>query len=297
MGIVEARSASKQCQLFNVSVPVLALSQVNPPLIQPTMDQSPIPSKEYNSLPYVRKAHERSESTAHEAARVQLLQLIHDHNLDHMFSVHLLHKHSDAPEGKVMVYELVCGSDHPTFRVLVPRDPRKDKDADSILNPKYFFATAAGTMRAYEYSKEPMPDIAKHHWFLPIFARKLLDLKVQDTFSLGVIPLVQLTGATEIELSNFHATVFVKDLEITNPSAVTDWFNPAAAVDTEGLPINQARDWRTGRCIYSYWYHSAAGYEAVDGGEPKLCVNGVPLPKDTPAYSIITNAIDYIAVA
>jgi hypothetical protein len=261
-----------------------------------TMDASLISSHEYNILPQVKEAHESSEKEGYGPARAQLLELISDHNLNHLFSVHLLHKHLDAPDGKVMVYELVRSSDHPTFRVLVPRSPREDEDGEALLKPKYFFATRAGTMKAYEYSREPMPNTEKYHWFFPMFARRLLDLKVEDTFCLGIIPSEQLTGATEIELPEFHATVFVRDLELPDPCAITEWMTEAQAVDTEGILINQARN-AAGRCLYHKMGHGAAGFEFIDGGEQKLCVNGVPLGKDTSAYSIITNALDYIAVA
>jgi hypothetical protein len=258
------------------------------------MDTSLISAQEYNSLPYVREAHDLSLTDHHTLARTQLLDLINAHGLSNIFSVHLLHKHADAPDGKLMVYELVKKSEHPAFRVLMPRSPRKDEDGEA-LKAKYFFANASGVMRAYEYSREPMPDIKPYADFCSIFAQKLITLKVEEQYSLGVIPTEQLTDATEIELPAMNATVFVKDLELPDYSAVTDWMNNAWAMDTEGIPINQAKN-SNGRCVYHKVGHSAAFWEK-DGGEARLHVNGLTLEKDTPAYAVITNAMEYIAVA
>ena len=260
------------------------------------MDISIISSNDYNALPHINEAHQAFETQEVDVAREQLLNLISEHSLNAIFSVHLLHKHSDVPEGKVMVYELVRGH-HPTFRVLVPRSVSGPKGKENPAVAKYFFATASSTMKAYEYSREPMPNIEQHRWFFPVFAQLVLDLEVQDIFCLGVIPLMQLTGAMEIELPEFHSTVFVQDLELPGPSTITDWVNPAEALDLEGMGIQQAKV-RGSRCAYARVGHSAAGFfDSEDGGRRKLCVDGMEVDEATPAYGIITNAMEYVAVA
>lgn len=195
----------------------------------------PLSSAEYNALPFADTAQDDTTPETAAATRDKLLKLISDHGLSDVFSVHLLHRHFDVPEAQVMVYVNVLGPNHPTYQILAPRKPKNTPN----LQGRYFFAATDGSMKAYEFSSEPQPDINQYHSFCSLFWKEVTRLKAQEIFALGVRPYFSLTNATEIEIPDANATVFVENFEL-NGSFETDWTNPSEQW-TEGLPLSQTR--------------------------------------------------------
>ena len=252
-------------------------------------------SAEYNTLPFVDTAHEDTTTKDAAAAREKLLKLISDHGLSDIFSVHLLHRHFDVPEAQVMVYVTVIGSNHPTYQVMAPRNP---KDVPS-LRGRYFFAAPDGSMKAYEYSSEAQPDITQHHSFCSSFWGEVTRLRMQNVFALGVRPFSALTNCTEIDIPDALATVFVENLDLAG-SFETDWTVPSKRWDG-ALPLNQARSGI--RCKRSYkprgrTKHSAMGPEIWakdEQGNDVLDLEGHCLPSGCGAFNVLTNAMHYVS--
>lgn len=261
-------------------------------LVQPdVLCELPLSSAEYNALPFVDAAHKDTTTKDAEAAREGLLNLISDHGLSDVFSLHLLHTHFDVPEAQVMVYVTVHGPNHPTYQVMAPRRP---EDGPS-LRGRYFFAAPDGSLKAYEYSSDPQPDITHFRTFCSIFGRELIQLRMQDVFALGIRPYYALTNYTEVEIPDAHATVFVENLELAG-SFETDWTNSKRW--DEGLPLNQAKS-GDGRCKRSRARHLAMGPESWakdEQGNDVLDLEGHYLPAGCEAFNVLTNAMKYVSV-
>lgn len=204
------------------------------------LNEFPITSAQYNSLPYVNDSHNSAMAPDGEEAKVALLKLIADHGLDDIFSLHLLHKHFDVAESKVMVYTTVSSPQHPPFEILSPRK----LETVSSLNGKYFYTTSDGNMRAYEYTADAQPDIYQYTNFVSIFSQAIVKLGMQRVFALGVRPVSGLRDCSEVEIDFYQATVFIEDLDLPD-SFQTDWTN---ADDATKTIVNQKYQWKDNQC-------------------------------------------------
>lgn len=87
------------------------------------LHEGPLPSAEYDKLPYIDNMADAAAKNP--KARAILLGIIAAHGLSDKFSIHLVHKHFDLPEERVMVYETVSGKSHGYFLICSPRIPQK----------------------------------------------------------------------------------------------------------------------------------------------------------------------------
>lgn len=263
----------------------------------------PLSSAEYNALPFADSAHDDITPEATTATREKLLKLISDNGLSDVFSVHLLHRHFDVPEAQVMVYVNVLGPSHPTYQILAPRKPKNTPN----LQGRYFFAATDGSMKAYEYSSEPQPDINQYHSFCSLFWKEVTRLKAQEIFALGVRPYFSLTNATEIEISGANATVFVENFEL-NGSVETDWTNSSEQW-AEGLPLSQTKSGqrcRRGRKPrpgpqkpWKTTIHTALSSESWtkdEQGNDVLDLEGQCLHAGCGPFAVLTNAMNYVSM-
>lgn len=159
----------------------------------------------------------------HAKAHAKLLGLIASHSLAQQFSIHLIHKHFNIPEGRVMVYETRHGLNHPDFVLCSPQDSAKV----AHLRGLYFRALPGGKMAAYEYTTELGEDMSRHADFVAKFAQIVLALSVQNVFALTTKKFHD--GAlTELEISDVISTILIDnptwlpsaDFEMSIP---TDW--------------------------------------------------------------------------
>jgi len=120
-------------------------------------------------------------SAKHASGRNKLLGLISSNKLQGIFSIHLVHKHFDLPENRVMVYEMIKSSnDYPDFQISCPRVPSKCQN----LHGLYFRADVGGRMVAYEYTTDPLVDISSYGEFFRQFSNLVVELGLQDVYSL-----------------------------------------------------------------------------------------------------------------
>ena len=187
------------------------------------LDEAPLIAALYNELPHIDDM--RDAATKHAKAHTQLLGLIASHGLSQHFSIHLIHKHFNIPDDRVMVYETVRGSTHPGFVLCSPRPSSTVRD----LRGLYFRASEGGKMTAYEYTTELGDDLSAHADFVSKFAGVVLDLGVQNIFALtaGKLPGDVLT---EFEISDLLSTVLVSNCtwlpSDSQHSTRTDWMAP-----------------------------------------------------------------------
>ncbi|KAI6527704.1 hypothetical protein MCOR05_008693 [Pyricularia oryzae] len=166
--------------------------------------ETPLASVDYNLLPHIDEMRDAAAQNAR--AHAILLGTIAAHGLSAIFSVHLVHRHFNIPEGHVMVYQKGKEPDHGEFILCSPRTP----EATNKMRGLYFRALSDGNMAAYEFTTEPGQDLSAHEKFVEIFARTVVDLGVQDIFALTVVGIVDINRVlTEFEMVSILSTILV----------------------------------------------------------------------------------------
>ncbi|KAF2155857.1 hypothetical protein K461DRAFT_265341 [Myriangium duriaei CBS 260.36] len=249
------------------------------------LDDTPLPASSYNQLPHIDDMSD--VATQHCHAHVLLLKLITSHGLSDKFSVHLIHKHFDLLQGRVMVYESVQEKHLPDFTLCCPRRPEQVTD----LRGLYFRATHDGKMAAYEYTTEPADDISAHADFVAAFAHTVLSLGVHNVFALTVQGTHQ-GLLTEFEMTDLQSTVLVDNAEVSLPVAAdqtstsTDWVANTRPDDTSGSNnlgvVNMM-------CTSSR-KHGHRQRLVRDGEAGELLLNDYPLAKDSAVFAVIACA-------
>ncbi|KAH9890721.1 hypothetical protein F4778DRAFT_773013 [Xylariomycetidae sp. FL2044] len=187
------------------------------------LHETPLPSAEYNKLPHIDDMREAAAN--HAKAHAILLGIIYAHGLAGTFSLHLVHKHFDIPEGRIMVYETIKSKDHGDFVLCSPRIPQKMPNARGL----YFKATPGGSMAAYEFTTERGADLSANVDFVAEFSSAVLDLGVQDVFALTALSICpQDQVLNEFEMGHVLSTVMVSDAswlpsKDIAESTSTDW--------------------------------------------------------------------------
>lgn len=87
------------------------------------LHEVPFASTGCNKLPHVDDMKDAAASRPKEHAI--LLGIVAAHRLSEQFSIHLVHKHFNVDDGRVMVYETVQGNPHGDFLLCSPRLPQK----------------------------------------------------------------------------------------------------------------------------------------------------------------------------
>ena len=133
------------------------------------------------------------------------------------FSVHLVHKHFDIPECRIMLYETVKGTTtHQDFVLSSPR-------------ALCFKAAPGGNMVAYKFTTDPGADLSAHEDFVAAFANAAVDMGVQDVFALTAVSICpENTILTAFELAQALSTILVSDASWLPAgdvagSTTTDW--------------------------------------------------------------------------
>ncbi|KAK7981718.1 hypothetical protein PG988_003956 [Apiospora saccharicola] len=205
-----------------------------------------LPSEEYNALARIDDC--KLEPLKHREAHSSLLNLIAGHGLSDRFSIHLVHKHFDCPQDRVMVYEKVQGGKTPDFVVMTPRDPQTHPGP---LRGLYFKTTPDNKMQAYEYTTEAAVDLSAHEDFVKAYATLANGLGVGHIFALGAEGIATVdTPMAEFEMGPYSSTVLVEAESLPGledvDSSPTDWVpdssaaSTKAAGDKDGKPQDKA---------------------------------------------------------
>jgi len=216
-----------------------------------------------------------------------------DYKVDTIFSVHLVHKHFDVAEGQVMVYETIHSLDHPTIQVCSPRRI----EIGAGLRGKYFLAVTGRTMKAYEYTSDPLPDTSKYIDFIAAFSHLIVEREVERVFALTVLSPGSPKDYTEIKLPDLHATVLVEAPNWLLGGISTDWMNVVGVLDTGGVP---KREIYSGTKCKPSVTHSRALFEdppSDDESSPVLTLDGMPIAPGSEAFTVISSAMSFISVA
>lgn len=261
------------------------------------IDESPLLASLYNKLPHIDDMRDIAAKHAH--AHAALLGLIYSHGLAEHLSIHLVHKHFDIPDSRVMVYETVEGRNHPGFVLSSPRIPSHCTG----LRGLYFQARPDGKMAAYEYTTAPGVDLSTYAEFVAKFARMALDLDVENVFALTVAALGD-GLLTEFEMADHSARILVKDKPTWLPqgeaqSTSTDWIATADyapyADGVGGVPgIVQLKCLQ----VRSDGHYNVTCSSTRSGshyqGDADFMLGGEPVPLDSEPYFIISQAMQMI---
>lgn len=228
------------------------------------------------------------------------------------FSLHLVHKHFDIPEGRIMIYETIKSETHKDFVLCSPRVAQKCSEARGL----YFKATPGGSMIAYEFTTEPGADLSAYEDFVAEFASAVLKLGVQDVFALTALSICpQDKVLTEFEMSHLLSTALVSDAswlpaQDVVASTSTDWVaTPDYAQYADGsvpgiiqLKCSQTRSGSHYNVTCSRTRNGSHMVHAPDpfsGGTPMdsvLTINGEILQEGTEPHAIISHALQLVKV-
>lgn len=167
------------------------------------LDDSPFPSTSYNLLPHIDEMGKSAKQFTVERAR--LLELIENKELQDVFSVHLIHKHFDLPEGHIMVYETLKHKKLPEFQICSPRQA----EGCTNLHGLYFLAHDNETMKAYEYTTDAVVNVQPHLNFISSFSTALMEMGMERTFVLTVKRTNNKENLSEFEIPDLSSTVLV----------------------------------------------------------------------------------------
>ncbi|KAJ6102873.1 hypothetical protein N7486_005300 [Penicillium sp. IBT 16267x] len=185
-----------------MSIPANTVNNLNNARLQET----PLPAADYNRLPHIDGMKEAAAN--HAKAHAVLLGLIAAHGVSGKISLHLIHKHFDIPEGRIMVYETVKSIAHKDFVLCSPKVPQRCQSARGL----YFKAARGGSMIAYEFTTEPGADLSGHEDFVAKFASAVLKLGVGDVFALTALSICpQDKILTEFEMGHVLSTILISD--------------------------------------------------------------------------------------
>ncbi|KAI0433367.1 hypothetical protein F5Y09DRAFT_84503 [Xylaria sp. FL1042] len=133
------------------------------------LQETPLPSAKYNQLPHIDNM--KQAAANHAKAHAVLLGIIAAHGLAGTFSLHLVHKHFDIPEGRIMTYETIKSKAHRDFVLCSPRVPQKCPNVRGL----YFKAIPGESMIAYEFTTELGADLSAQEDFVAEFASVVLE--------------------------------------------------------------------------------------------------------------------------
>lgn len=275
------------------------------------LHEGPLPSQQYNNLPHIDDM--RDAAANHAKAHATLLGLIASHGLADKFSIHLVHKHFDIPEGRIMVYETVPQtSSHETFVLCSPRRPGPMVGFRGL----YFKADAKGEMTAYEYTTAPGSDLSGHEDFVAAFADALVRFGVQDVFALTAHSICAKDKVlTEFELAYVLSTILVYDAtwlpaQDAVASTSTDWlatddYAQYANGDVPGIVQLKCLETRAGHynVTCSRTRNGSHLGRAPDpfSGEPAqdmlVELNGQAVEHGSKSHAIVTHALERIDLA
>ncbi|OJJ07397.1 hypothetical protein ASPVEDRAFT_365779 [Aspergillus versicolor CBS 583.65] len=243
-----------------------------------------LPAGAYNNLPFIDDVHLTAE---HEIAKQQLLQMILEHNVGHLFTIRIIHKHYDVPQNKVMVHETVYGPPSSVAMILTSKSPYQRKHP---LRGKNFMAEPDGTFQAYEYTVDPIQDVSKQQVaFLECISREILRLGVEQVFALTVLGTNFFEEFVEFEVPQLQATIALR------PSIWLPQYKKT--IQTQWIPTyDSSSTGKGGHCVNQAGTHTAVGYEGPLQDLSNIHIAGTTLAPGTEAFEILRNAMQAIAV-
>ncbi|KAJ5963041.1 hypothetical protein N7501_007982 [Penicillium viridicatum] len=276
------------------------------------LEETPYPSAEYNKLPHIENM--SNAAAEHSKYHAVLLGIIAAHGLQETFSLHLVHKHFDLPEGRFMVYENVQSTAHNEVILCSPRLPVKYPNVRGL----YFKAVAEGRMAAYEFTTEPGVDLSAHEDFVAKFSSAVIKFGVQDIFALTAVSICPEDKVlTEFEMAHVLSTVLVTDASwLPTPdmaaSTSTDWiatqdYEKYAEGPVPGIIQLQCMTTRSTyhtnvKCKKSSdgkHYQQKKRPEIVSGGGSEECIleiNGEVLHCGSEPHAIVSHALSLVDV-
>ncbi|KAG5982643.1 hypothetical protein E4U55_001623 [Claviceps digitariae] len=273
--------------------------------------ETPLPAAIYNQLPHISDMKEAAAS--HATAHAVLLGIIAAHGVTDIFSLHLVHKHFDIPEGRIMAYETIKSKSHQDFVLCCPRQPQKCPNARGL----YFKAIPGESMIAYEFTTESGADLSAHEDFVAEFASTVLQHGVQDIFALTAMSVCPREKVlTEFEMGHVLSTILVSDAtwlpaQDIAVSTSTDWMaTPDYAQYANGsvpgiiqLKCTKTRSGshfnvtcsttRTGRHLG----HAPDPFSGETPMDYRLSINGKVLEEGTEPHAIISHALQLVEIA
>lgn len=240
----------------------------------------------YNALPHIREASQFPEDE--KSALEDLRSLLTKHQIPAGVSIRLIHKHFDAKDGEIMVFEKV---DVPIGGTVKVMRPVKTQDA-AKLRGLHYFVDDAGDLQAYEYGASEVVDVLRYESFLAEFCQVVTSLGLQCKFGLKLRALEDATKEndnwSEFEFTAKRSTIMIP----------------------KGLPVPQghfditlATEWNSNSAVngfdscshgLSWCSHCSHCYHTDDDHNPgrrhsdmDFYLGGIKVEAGTPVHSIV----------
>lgn len=166
-----------------------------------------VTSSVYNSLPHINAVFSAPVENCNDLEVLRALLVKYDVPND--ISIRLVHKHYDALEGEVMVFDRLELPAYGTVQTMRP----VALSGDSGLHGIHYFVNDQGDLQAYEYANCGVLDVSKLGAFFTEFCRTVTERNLQNKFGLKIKTVDELdqTGWTEYELHGKRTTVMFPD--------------------------------------------------------------------------------------
>ncbi|KAG5979386.1 hypothetical protein E4U55_005227 [Claviceps digitariae] len=166
-----------------------------------------VPFNAYNALPFINQVAAAPDD--HSQDLQDLRDLLNKHNVPAGVSIRLIHKHFDAAEGEIMVFNNISLPKGGIVQVMKPALPSSSGNLRGI----HYFVNDDGALQAYEYGNCDIPDMAGSELFLAEFCRLVSDRGLQHKFGLKLRceHEADQTAWTEYELHANRCTIMFPD--------------------------------------------------------------------------------------
>lgn len=258
----------------------------------------------YNSLPHINAVSKAPIENSNDLEILRALLVKYDVPKD--FSIRLIHKHYDALEGEVMVFDRLELPAHGTVQMMRPVAP----SGDSGLHGIHYFVNKQGDLQAYEYANCGVPDVSRLGAFFTEFCRTVNERNLQNKFGLKIKTVDELdqTGWTEYELHGKRTTVMFPD---GMPQPQVDAFEEVGhegsgyTVTTEWLGFGENKRGQTNckhktQCSHgskkcTHCKHCSSHNIRSEGdthNEKDLCIDGHVVQPGIPVHEILRTVVE-----
>ncbi|KAG8161467.1 hypothetical protein KVR01_008454 [Diaporthe batatas] len=233
-----------------------------------------VTSSIYNSLPHIKDVSDVPTENREDLEILRALLLKHD--VPEAVSIRLIHKHYDALDGEVMVFDKVKLPAYGTVQTMRPVVPPKDSGFCGI----HYFVNDQGALQAYEYATCGVPDTSNLGAFFAEFCHIVTERNLQHKFGLKIKTIDELdqTGWTEYEL---HA----KRITVMFPDGIPQPQGDSCEVGHQGSDFTVTTEWL------------GLGENKRDNAEENyseedFCIGGHKVMPGTPVHEILNAVVE-----
>ncbi|KAJ3493479.1 hypothetical protein NLG97_g4709 [Lecanicillium saksenae] len=253
---------------------------------------SMLPASRYNLLPLIADNDKVPEE--HQEDLEFLQSLLKKHEISSGVSIRLIHKHFDANEGEVMVFDTVTLPGQGSIQTMKPVLATPELHVKGM----HYFVDSNNDLQAYEYTTGEVPNIGPCEAFMQEFCSYVASRSLQSKFGLKMANKHS-TGEsswTEYEMIDKRVTIMfpgatpVPQAECDdNFTVCTEWGQPD--IDDQGPSVCN-HSTKCSHCTHCPSHRSNNQSSMTTGdAETGYSIGGHLALPGTPLYKVIHSAI------